>query len=628
MHHSFTNRKFDEHHGRLIAIAPYCVLLFVITLVSVIPWRQVLAQPKPGKSPLCTRDSAIEMITQQAELSKTFDNTVQRITVLLRAADLLWPYQQKKGRAIFSEAFELALEVEKENDQKGPRSLVLRMQTPDSRYIVIRGVARRDPAWAKELTRQVLKLDTPNAEGSSTRDSFNDQLTAEKLLDSANTMISSDISSAMDLATVSLNYPASSMLTTFLYRLAEGNQQVADQFYLRALAVYGEKPVREFLYLQAYPFALRDSFNSPIYASYVVPGNFRQNQFLQRQFIQILLRRAQNVLETPLDDHDTYRDPSGALLPGKVHLLRGLMRLEPEVKASLSDLSAPLTQAREKILVSLSPDTQKVLLQPGREVSATPEQTFDEQIELAEKSADVVDRDDRIATLVLSAASEKQSMASVIGAIEKISQSYVRLALMEWLYFRRTIRAVKEKQFEEAERLTSQVQGWDQRAFLHTEIARGLLKRSDPRGREVLDEAIAEANKAGMTIFAARTLLTASSLYATIDLNRSVAVLGNAITVINHLEMPDFSSDDQTLVKTVERKGLPGQYALRFPMPGLNPESAFREMAKHDFDTSLSQVNTLTDKLQRALSTLALAELCLQQTPPPAREKPKKNVRP
>jgi hypothetical protein len=39
-------------------------------------------------------------------------------------------------------------------------------------------------------------------------------------------------------------------------------------------------------------------------------------------------------------------------------------------------------------------------------------------------------------------------------------------------------------------------------------------------------------------------------------------------------------------------------------MPGLNPESAFREMAKMDFDTSLSDASGLNDKFQRAMSLL------------------------
>ena len=131
----------------------------------------------------------------------------------------------------------------------------------------------------------------------------------------------------------------------------------------------------------------------------------------------------------------------------------------------------------------------------------------------------------------------------------------------------------------------------------------------------MLDEAITEAKKAGMTIFAARALLTASSLYLKIDPNRAISVLADAVNCINHIESPDFSSDNQAVEKTPIRKGRGGRYAgeyvLRFYMPGLDPESAFREMAKIDFDNAFSLSSTLTDKFQRAMSALAVAETCL-----------------
>src|SRR5262249_31527907 len=156
------------------------------------------------------------------------------------------------------------------------------------------------------------------------------------------------------------------------------------QFYTQALAAYGDKPMREFLYLQAYPFAWSETVNTPTFESYVVPANFVANRSLQRLFVQVLLRRAQQALETPLDQGDNYRDPGGTMLPGTVHLLQGLIKLEPQVRESLPDLLPALTQTREKILVSLSVDTQKLLMQPGREVSISQEKTFDEQIESAQ----------------------------------------------------------------------------------------------------------------------------------------------------------------------------------------------------------------------------------------------------
>ena len=62
------------------------------------------------------------------------------------------------------------------------------------------------------------------------------------------------------------------------------------------------------------------------------------------------------------------------------------------MRASLPDLLPSLIEAREKILVSLSVELQKVLLQPGREISVTPTQTFVEQLELAEKITDACER--------------------------------------------------------------------------------------------------------------------------------------------------------------------------------------------------------------------------------------------
>ena len=140
----------------------------------------------------------------------------------------------------------------------------------------------------------------------------------------------------------------------------------------------------------------------------------------------------------------------------------------------------------------------------------------------------------------------------MVHAIDQISESALRADLLEWLYFQRATTAIKDKRFEEAETLTAKVEGLEQRAFLHLEIAKALLSRSETQthAQEVLDEAITEAKKAGMTIFAARALLTASSLYLKIDPSRSIAVLADAVNCINHIESPDFFSDDQAMEKT------------------------------------------------------------------------------
>lgn len=603
--------------------------LITLSILGLVPHLQILAQSTPdatGTSSLCKRDDAVELIKQQIEVTRTFDNTLARIAILIRAADLLWTFQQDKARAAFIEAFDLAEQNEKENNERSkdkPRSILLSLQTPDQRYVVIRAVTKRDPALAKKLMKQILKQEGVEP---GTKDSFNDLLTGHRLLDSATQLISTDVNSAIQLAQASLNYPAGSMLTRFLYKLAEVNQQAADQFYDQALVIYANTPMRQFLYLSAYPFSLHESRNTPMYAYYVVvPANFVPNTSLQRRFVQALLRRAQQALEVPLDEVDNYNR-----FPGTGHILLELMRIEPLVGRILPDLSGAVIQARERLLVSLPVETQKTLLQPGREIASSLEKNFEEQIEAAEKAPNVNQRDDLFAAAVLSRTSEKVSLEKVLDAIDKITESSLREPVRELLFFSRARDAAASKRFDEAERLVSKVDGLEQRAYLRTEIAKGLLDTAETQthAREVLDEAITEANKAGITIFTARTLLTASNLYSKVDLSRSISVLENAINFVNRIPNPDFLSDGHHLVKEPKRRSNPGgRFDIRFYMPGLDPETAFREMAKVNFDGALSQTNALSDKFQRAVTTLASAGICLQQAPRQPKEKPKRPIK-
>lgn len=592
------------------------VLLLAIFALIVAPSPQTFSQspaPATGASSLCSRDNATEMIKQQVEVTRTFDNAVQRITVLIRVADLLWSLEQDKARAVFKEAFEVSLQKEKEESARSAGNTSLLMFTPDQRYVVVRAVTKRDPVWAKKLTEQILKLDRQSSEQASTKDPVNDVRTAQKLLDSARQLLSTDTNAALDLARASLRYPATVEISRFLYALAEVNQRAADQFYDQALVVYADRPMREFLYLQSYPFAFSEGGNMPVFGNYVVPANFAPHTSLQRRFVQTLLRRAQQALEVPLDEGDNFN-----WTPGTGHIMQVLLRVEPHVRQRHPDLSEAVVQAREKIRVSLPLETQKALLPSGRdEGSPAPRKTFDEQIESAEKTPNVNERDDLIAEAVMSA-SDKESLASVVEAIDKITDSSIRGALTKLIYFKRAKDAAKNKRFEEAEELVSKIEGHEQRGYLYIEIARGLLNSSETQthARELLERAIHAAVKGPKTIFAARTRLTASNLYTKIDMGRSISVFGDAIDYINRLAAPDFTADDQTLVNRVKRKSNPGHFIFRFYMPGVDPETAFREMAKLDFDGALSQSNAFNDKFQRAVTTLALAEICLQKSKP------------
>ena len=69
---------------------PRLTLLIFLLICLASP---INAQKKTVSS-LCTRNNALDTAKQQILITRTFDNPVQRIAVLLRTADLLWSHVQ------------------------------------------------------------------------------------------------------------------------------------------------------------------------------------------------------------------------------------------------------------------------------------------------------------------------------------------------------------------------------------------------------------------------------------------------------------------------------------------------------------------------------------------------------
>jgi hypothetical protein len=134
------------------------VALLTLLTLCLVPTTQAQKKPAVETSSLCTRDYAIDTAKQQILLSRTFENAVQRIAVVLRAADLLWPHEQDRAMAAFMEALDLAVQNFKENGDQTRRTSNRRtaaiISVPDQRFKVITAIARRDPKIARQLSWQ------------------------------------------------------------------------------------------------------------------------------------------------------------------------------------------------------------------------------------------------------------------------------------------------------------------------------------------------------------------------------------------------------------------------------------------------------------------------------------------
>jgi hypothetical protein len=560
--------------------------------------------PQRIKSSLCTRENALAIVQQQIDFTKTFDDDVPRITVLIRAADLIWPFEEKRARAAYTDAFELAIRNFKEKGDAPTREGKLLIGTADQRYTVIGAIARRDAGWAKRLTDQLLKEQQQEVKDKVTKEGQVDVKTPEQLLTMASSLASSNQNIALSFARESLHYPATLYLSQFLYELATRDKFVADQFYQEALAAYANAPMERLLYLSSYPFGDdREAGDMPGYTIYRVPDGFTPNPNLQRLFVQTILRRAQNFIDDPTTAS------FGTRVSDPEEMWLALTRLQGRIQKSLPDLAPVSETARTDLAAKLSPDSQDKVRRkvdddkPGKRAG-----TFDEQVEAALKNANVDGRDEQLASAILDG-SKEETLDHVSAALDKISDSALRQSLLTWLYFDRAQGAIKDQKLDEARKLAAKVDELDQRAFLYSRIAEELLKQNadSTQAHQVLEEVLDAAVKASNTPVKVRALLGVAYLYTKFDMDRAIAVIGQAVQTINRIEKPDFKQ--QFLIRRIEGKSF-ARYTS-FQTPGFTPENAFREIGRVDFDSMLNQASNFSDKSLRATMTLAVVEQCL-----------------
>jgi hypothetical protein len=603
----------------LLRVTSYAICSLVLVVASGFtpaancqPYAQK-ETPASGTSTLCDSANAVSLIREQIQISKTFDNTIPRISVLIRAADLLWKQRETEARNAFAEALEIAKRDYKERGDKPTREGRLAISGVDQRYRVISAIAKRDPGWARQITVQLFEEATKDAEsnnGNTAEQSDN----GDKLLNVASSLLPSDPNTAASFARLSFKYPASIGLPSFLYKLAETNRAAADQVYQDALISYATSPLDELLYLSAYPFAMdRDLGEMPTSMHYQVPGSFQPISSLQTAFVQTLSKRAQLLSANPEEAR------IGTRMPAAVQLWLVFTRLESlgqRVSPSALQIVAP---AKGLIINLLSnKDRQRV----DRLLLPPPSQSLDEQVEAAEKQSKPEMREQMLAFAVLHA-DESEDLDRLIKIGDKIDDIGLRQQIVSFVYFTRAQSLIKQHKTDEARGLASKVEELDNRAYLYSAIATEIMKqmKDDSEARVLLEEVATAAGKAPDTEIKVRVLFSVSHLFAGIEPSRSIALLGDAVKAINRIEGKDFSRD--FVIKRIEGKSF-GSY-VTLQMPGFNPENAFREVSRYDFDGTLYQTANFNDKLLRAMTTMAMADLCLQQkTRTPKLDKPTK----
>src|ERR1051325_4951006 len=97
----------------------------------------------------CDSARAVSLVETQLSEAKMFERVERRLSVMTRAADLLWPYERDTAREIFRQAYDLADKDFREHEHDPPPQptspTALVVHGIDQRFAVMTAIARRDP---------------------------------------------------------------------------------------------------------------------------------------------------------------------------------------------------------------------------------------------------------------------------------------------------------------------------------------------------------------------------------------------------------------------------------------------------------------------------------------------------
>lgn len=554
----------------------------------------------------CDRQQAILLVQQQVSDAGTIDNPVWRIAILIRAADSLWAYQQDSARGIFNQAYGLAEKQFMEKGDETRKEGRLGIALEDQRFVVMSAIARRDAAWARRLAERAAEATRLEAE-KELASPVNRISVVDKMISLAASLLSADQQVAIKLVRSTFRYPGTEDLASFLFKLAETNQQAADQLYQEAINAYGNATARELLYLSAYPFALNRVIGPEAFSIGLSspPQSFVANPGLQRLFLETLFRRAEASISTSEQAGGGNRP-----LPDSAQIyvaLSGAESLIAQYQPGYQERAATL---KALVAASLSSDVRQLTTGMIHNQTSHKESSLEGYVSKAGLEANPAKRDQWLTFAVLEAP-DSEPLDRLRDLAQKISDSRVQQQLRNWLYFKRAQKAIRDGLLFDARSLAEKVDQLDHRAYLFYEIAAEALRGRDDRAlaRETLDAVAAAALKAENTNEKARTLLGVVYLYTKFDRISAFEKMSYAVKTINKIAEPDLTS-------TRFHQRIEGQTFAHYSMyevAGFSLEKTFRELGPSDFEGALLLAKMLEDQSLRSRGVIALAAFCLEK---------------
>jgi len=578
------------------------LLLFIFSSVTI---HAQTNSKKPVKE--CNAQLARQLVEQQADASKSVEETDKRVNILLRVADFLWIADQETARKYFAEAFQIAQERFKEKGIEKNEDKGLTVYQPDYRFEVVHAVAKRDAEWAKKLAEIILRESAEN-DAKDEKTSNENAHTNGEIIRLGISLVEQNPAAALYFFRRAMRLPLEQTWYYTLYQVSRKNQPLGDQIYSELLNAHKNADVSRLLFLSAYPFGRERIFGiGKTSFSTGVPPAFASNRNLQKQFIETFLRRVTSL------DAESANKIVYANIAESAYALTGVNELEPAVIQQFPELLEISQQAKAIANATISNATRQNLKE--RENSQNNfQKPFAEKLADIEKADDEGKLTDSDIFFLISKAKKEEEFKAAETWLDKMKQESTRESTVNYFFFQRSKLATKEKRFDEAKRYADKVAKIEHRAVLYFDIAEAKMKEplTKLESLDTLSEVFQTANKAPDSVEKAQVLLGLAFMYERVDHFNALASLAEAIKTANKLENPNLFTGNVTQQIIGKNFSSFSSYSV----PGFEITETFYELSKKDFQSILTHATNFSDKYVRTLAVLATVKDCEKNDKP------------
>lgn len=524
----------------------------------------------------------IGRLESAGERAKTLNNTILKVRVLAKVADVLWAENSSRARELFRTAFENieSIELTAAQDQR-----VAMAQARNGRFgplfhlrsHVLQLIARHDQALAKELLDSY--TDASNKEDADKANNLSKEELAYISEDVAVASARTQPERSTQLVRVLLTKRIDHSLVFLLVRIRRENPNLADSLFREALTVAGQHGLipAELEALSVYVLPTEDDLfygNDPLadparhaaasgFLDYVYAGATQlgsamtftsSSQELDRQ----LARRVYNALTRVLPLFARVQPQRASVVNDQMRRLLGFMESGDALRAD-----KPLRKSVDELLH----DAESTVGEKRRTLAF-----------MRASSAALTDGD----------------VDRSIAIAERIDDPYERQIQTSLVRYQTSMKMLRDGKVEKAYEFAKVVEFLPQRVLLYDRLAQKLRKDGDQnRSRETLEDIWAWLLKAPNGPQKVDAMLTITLTMAQQDVERAFELIQSTVKTLNTTDF-SFSSPDPNRISV--------ELAISPDMLPIEP--VFVALAKSDVERAYGIAETLTSP---PLSLLAQA---------------------